>query len=62
MLDDKASKGETVTEEERLGDTFHGGAHHTVPHKWAAVTWRQATAAAITDTVYLGDKAKGKQH
>ena len=62
MLDDKASKGETVTEEERLGDTFHGRAHHTAPHKWAAVTWRQATAAATTDTVYLGDKAKGKQH
>ena len=33
-----------------------------IHHKWAAVTWKQATAAATTDTVYLGDKGKGKQH
>ena len=62
MLDAKAAAGQNVSVEDRLGDTFHGSAHHTAPHKWAAVTWKQATAAATTDTVYLGDKGKGKQH
>jgi len=60
-FDAREAAGLEVTEEERLGDGFAHNANSTSSHKWVAVAWRQATANATLDTVYLGDKKKGKQ-
>ena len=59
-LDALEEAGGVVTESDRLGDGFAHACNHTSPHKWVAVTWRQATANSTLDTVYMGDKKKGK--
>ena len=52
--------GETVSEEDRLGDHFQHNANHSTAHKWLVVNWRTAFAKASDNTVLMGDKGKGK--
>ena len=61
-FDAVAAEGDTVTESDRLGDSFAHAANHSTAHKWMVVAWRNAEAATTLGTVYMGDKKKGKEH
>ena len=47
---------------DRVGIYFAHAADASTAHKWTAIAWRDAEAAASDATVYMGDKKKGKEH
>ena len=57
-LDAAEADGDIVTDADRLAVNLAHTSNHSAAHHAALAVWRDAVAAATTDTVLLGDKAQ----